>query len=122
MDFQAVKPVSSVASAPSGKGRATATPANSGKDLPPPPAPPRIDPTVIQAQSRKKAAVAQQMSRYLQSNSRELEFHVDSESGQAFITVRDASGNVVRTIPHEAALAMLRRVIVDPGTFVDSLA
>lgn len=122
MDFQAVKPVSSVASAPAGKGSAPASPASSGKELPPAPTAPRLDPTVIQAQSQKKAAVAQQMSRYLQTNSRELEFQVDVESGQAFITVRDASGNVVRTIPGEQALEMLRRFSVDPGTFIDSLA
>jgi hypothetical protein len=122
MEVPALKPVPSVAIAPSGKGRPVSSPANSGKDLPPPPAPPRLDPTVIQAQSQKKAAVAQQMSRYLQTNSRELDFQIDTESGQAFITVRDASGNIVRTIPGEEALEMLRRVTVDPGTFIDSLA
>jgi len=122
MDIKATKPVSSVASAPIGGGREAASQSSGGRDLPPPPTSPKLDLTAIQAQSLKKAAVAQQMSRYLQSNSRQLEFRFDAESGHAVVTVRDASGSVVRTIPGEEALAMLRRVSVDPGTFMDLMA
>src|SRR5262245_33818426 len=110
MDLQAVKPVSSVAISPSGKGKPISTPANPGKELPPPPPPPttvRIDPAVVQSQQERQAAVAKQMSHYLRTSSRDLQFQVDMESGQAVVTVRDAEGNVVRTIPGEEALAML---------------
>jgi uncharacterized FlaG/YvyC family protein len=120
MDMQAVKPVSSVAIAPHGKGKPEAFPANSGKNLPPAPPPAaRIDPEVVQTQQERQAAVARQMSTYLRLNSRDLEFRVDVETGNAVITVRDAAGNVVRTIPGEEALEMLRRGNVQSGTFVD---
>jgi flagellar protein FlaG len=117
MDIQAVKPVSSVAVSP-GKGSPVA-PADSGKNLPP--VPTGIDPVVVQDSREKHAALARQINSYLHSNSRQLEFRVDAESGDPVITVRDAEGNVVRRIPGEDALEMLRRLSVDPGTLVDSL-
>jgi uncharacterized FlaG/YvyC family protein len=117
MDIQAVKPVSSVAVSP-GKG-SPPVPADRGKDLPPPPT--GIDPAVEQVSREKQAALARQINSYLRSNSRELEFRIDAESGDAVITVRDAEGNVVRRIPGEEAMEMLRRLTVDPGTFVDSM-
>jgi hypothetical protein len=123
MDIPAVKPASSVATAPTGKGRSVVSEVNSGKDLPPPPPPAhaRLDPVVMQQLDQKKAAVAQQMSKYLRANSRNLDFQIDSASGEAVVTVRDASGNVVRRIPGEDALQLLRRANVESGTFIDSL-
>src|SRR5690348_5234420 len=116
MDIQALKPVSSVATAPTGMGRSVAAEVISGKDLPPPPpAHARLDPVVMQQLDQKKAAVAQQMSRYLRANSRNLDFQIDGQSGQAVVTVRDASGNVVRRIPGEDALELLRRANVESG-------
>jgi len=76
----------------------------------------------MQQLDQKKAAVAQQMSKYLRANSRNLDFQIDGTSGEAVVTVRDASGNVVRRIPGEEAIQMLRRANVESGTFVDSLA
>jgi uncharacterized FlaG/YvyC family protein len=123
MDVQALKPVSSVAAAPGVKGKPAVSAANTGKDLPPPPPPEsaRIDPAVMQSQQERRAAVAQQMNAYLRSTSRNLDFQVDFQSGEAVITVRDAAGNVVRTIPGEEAMQMLRRASVESGTFVDSM-
>jgi uncharacterized FlaG/YvyC family protein len=117
MDIQAVKPISSVAVSP-GKG-SPAVPDTHGKELPP--APTGIDPVVVQGSRDKHAALERQINSYLHSNSRQLEFQIDAESGDAVITVRDAEGNVVRRIPGEDALEMLRRLSVDPGTLVDSL-
>ncbi len=122
MDIPAPKPVSSVAASPGVQGKPAVSGAGTGKDLPPPPPPSaRIDPVVTQSLQERRAAVAQQMSNYLRSNSRDLDFQVDFESGSAVITVRDAAGNVVRTIPGEEALQMLRRANVEWGTFVDSM-
>lgn len=120
MDVPAVKPVSSVTTSPGGKGPPVIPQVGTGKDLPPPPAA-HLDPEVTQQLREKQAAVAQQMSAYLRSNSRDLEFQVDTQSGQAVITVLDAAGNVVRRIPGEEAMQMLRRVNVESGTFVDSM-
>lgn len=116
MDIQAVKPVSSAAVPSTGKA-SPVVPANTGKELPPP----GLDPAVIQDSREHQAAMARQINSYLRSNSRDLEFRIDAESGDAVITVRDAEGNVVRRIPGEGALEMLRRLSVDPGTLVDSL-
>jgi hypothetical protein len=118
MDIQANKPVSVVATAP-GRGRPVVS-ADTGKNPPPPP-PSGIDPVVVQDSREQQAALARQINSYLHSNSRDLEFRVDAESGDAVITVRDAEGNVVRRIPGEEALEMLRRLSVDPGTLVDSI-
>ena len=118
MDIQAVKPASSVAVSPAGRGSPAVSAAGSAKELPPA----HLDPFVVQDSRDRQAAVARQLNLYLRSNSRELEFRVDAESGDAIITVRDAAGHVVRTIPGEDALEMLRRVSVDPGTFVDLMA
>src|SRR5262249_10329271 len=111
MDLPAVKPGASVAVTPTGNGKPVASPADSGKDLPraAPPPPAQIDPVVVRSQQELQAAVAEQMSHYLRSNSRDLDFQVDVDSGTAVVTVRDAAGNVVRTIPGEEALQMLRR-------------
>jgi hypothetical protein len=123
MDVPAVKPVPSVATSPNGQGRIFSSQVQSGKDLPPPPPPPaRLDPVVMQNLSEKQAALARQMSHFLNSNERALEFQVDAESGRAVVTVRDGSGNVVRTIPAETAFERLRNVTVESGTFVDSMA
>ncbi len=62
---------------------------------------------VVQSQEDRQAAVAQRVNAYLRSVSRDLEFQVDATSGKAVITVKDASGNVVRTIPGEDAMQML---------------
>jgi hypothetical protein len=120
MEIKALKPMSSVAASPGAKGKPAVSAGSTGKDLPPPPpAPARLDPAVTQNMQERWAAVAKQMNNYLRSNSRDLEFQVDFGSGDAVITVRDAVGNVVRTIPGEEALQMLRRVNVESGTFVD---
>ena len=121
MDIQAIKAVSSVAASPVSKGTPGNLRADAGKDLPPPPSG-RIDPEFLQSQQERHAALARQMSAYLHSNSRDLVFQVDPESGQPIVSVLDASGNVVRTIPGEEALQMLRRVNVELGTFIDSVA
>lgn len=92
-------------------------PATTGKDLPQP-AKVAPQPAVADA-AEKMAALARQINSYLHSNSRELQFQVDAESGDVVITVRNADGRVVRRIPGEEALAMLRRVSVDPGTLID---
>jgi uncharacterized FlaG/YvyC family protein len=64
-------------------------------------------------------AIAEQVSRYLQSTTRNLEFQVDSESGAAIIVVRDAAGSVIRRIPGEEAMQLMRRLNADSGTLLD---
>jgi len=64
-------------------------------------------------------AIAEQVSRYLQSSTRNLEFQVDSESGTAIIVVRDSAGSVIRRIPGEEALQLMRRLNADSGTLLD---
>jgi hypothetical protein len=123
MEIKAMTPVSSVAASPGAKGKPAVSAGSTGKDLPPPPPPARtrLDPAVIRSMQERWDAVAKQMNNYLRSSSRDLTFRVDFPSGHAVITVRDAAGAVVRTIPGEEALQMLRRTSVESGTFVDSM-
>jgi uncharacterized FlaG/YvyC family protein len=114
MDMKAVKPVAGTPVASAEPARPS-TP--DGGRKPPPAA--RLDPVAVQNQQERQAAVARRMNDFLRSNSRELEFQFDSASGTPVITVRDAAGNVVRTIPGEQAMQMLRRLTVESGTFLD---
>lgn len=136
MDISANKPVSSVAAAPAERGRPAASQVNvSASAAPAPelpadpqyekaaaPAPtPRVDPEVAREQKDRVAALARRMNDFLRSVSRDVEFQVDAESGDAVITVRDSAGNIVRKIPGEEALQMLRRNNVESGTLIDSI-
>jgi len=119
MDIPATKPPPA-ASVPAARAVSSPPATEAGKDLPPPVAA-RLDAEVVQHQQQRQAAVAQEMNEYLRSNSRNLVFEVDPQSGRPVITVLDAAGNVVRRIPGEEALQMLRQANVESGTFVDSM-
>ncbi len=67
-------------------------------------------------------AIAEQVSRYLQTSARNLEFQVEGDSATPVIIVRDGEGNVIRRIPGEDALQMLRLANAQSGTFVNSIA
>jgi len=69
-----------------------------------------------------QAAIAEQVSRYLSTSTRNLEFQVDGESGSPVIVVRDVAGNVIRRIPGEEALQRMLRASAESGTLIDSIA
>jgi len=71
----------------------------------PAPAPVRSEPTVRPTQETL-AVIARQIDSYLRSVDRSLQFSVDETSGRMVISVRDASGNLVRQIPGEEALRL----------------
>jgi flagellar protein FlaG len=134
MDISANKPVSSVAPAPVERGRTAASQANVNGSVsaaaevatesPPQKVTtptPRIDAELAEDQKDRAAALARRMNDFLRSVSRDVEFQVDAESGDAVITVRDSAGNIVRKIPGEEALQMLRRNNVESGTLIDSI-
>ena len=120
MDISAPKPVSAVPASSSATGKFPAlvvTPA-----APPPVEPVREVVANTQNLLQTQQAIAEQVSRYLQSSARNLEFQVDSESGSAVIVVRDGDGNVVRRIPGEEALQRMLRASAESGTLIDSSA
>lgn len=54
-------------------------------------------------------ASAKQIESYLKKSGRELEFHVDEQSGQMVVSVRDSeTGDLIRQIPGEEVLRMAR--------------
>ncbi len=66
--------------------------------------------------------VIEQMNRFLQSNQRNLSFHVDESSGRTIITVSNpATGEIVRQIPPEELLAVARKIPL-PGALLDAVA
>jgi uncharacterized FlaG/YvyC family protein len=120
MDIQAPKPVSgvSVSTAATGKFSVpTVIP-----QATPPVEPVRDAAATAQDLVRTQQAIAEQVRRYLQSSTRNLEFQVDSHAGGAVIVVRDGDGNVVRRIPGEEALQRMLRACAESGTLVDSTA
>jgi flagellar protein FlaG len=70
-----------------------------------------------------QAAVAARLDDFLKKSGRNVEFRVDNDAHATVITVRRAdTGEVVRQYPTEDALALLRRLNEQSGTFVDLVA
>ncbi len=81
----------------------------------PAPAPPPPDPG-----EEVMKAVAAQIESYLRANGRDLQFSVDSETGQTVVTVRDKStGEVIRQIPNAEALRISRALGQQPNALID---
>ena len=75
----------------------------SGQTLPPPGAQP------IAANDAKLGKVVKQLNEYAQSIQREVEFNIDSDSGQTLVKVIDTkTKEVIRQIPSEEALSVAR--------------
>lgn len=67
-------------------------------------------------------AVAQHLEDYLRRSSRDLSFRVDEASGATVVTVRDAStGEIIRQMPSEEALRLLRRLNEGSATLLDRM-
>jgi flagellar protein FlaG len=67
--------------------------------------------------------VAERLEQYLRDSGRNLEFRVDQSTNATVVTVRRAdTGEVVRQIPSEQALAVLRRLSEHSGTLLDQMA
>jgi flagellar protein FlaG len=67
--------------------------------------------------------VAARLREYLAESRRDLEFRVDRDAGATVITVRNVNtGEVVRQIPNEEALRVLRRLNEGSSTFLDLTA
>jgi len=64
--------------------------------------------------------VAERLREYLKGSQRELEFSIDEVSNATVIRVRDVvTGDVIRQIPGEDALRVLRNLTVGSGTLLD---
>lgn len=122
MDIQAPKPVSSVPSSPA----AREVPVQEAPRVSAPPSPPKpevkVEPPPVRDVAHTVRVVAEQLREYLKSSERDLEFSVDSAADTTVITVRDANGEVIRQIPNEEALRLMRRLNAESGTFIDETA
>lgn len=68
-------------------------------------------------------AAAEQIEKFLKSTGRELDFHVDSDTGQIVVSVRDAvSGDLIRQMPSEEALHLAQTLGHGTGALVDLVA
>ena len=93
----------------------------------------RVPTVSASAQSRTRAAangmrevqatVSARLDKYLWDSGRSLEFRIDSSTHATVITVRRAdTGEVVRQLPTEEALRLLRRLTEESGTLLDLFA
>lgn len=122
MDIQGSKPVSAVNTSASAAGGHAAVPVpDEPKTGTVVEAPVEVKP-LRQDLKQTQQAIAEQVSRYLQSSARNLEFQVDAESAEPIIVVRDGEGNVIRRIPGEEAMQLMRRANAESGTLIDSVA
>jgi flagellar protein FlaG len=72
---------------------------------------------------RLRDAIAQRLDQYMKESGRDVEFRVDDAAHATVITVRRAdTGEIVRQYPTEEALALLRRLNANSGTFLDMMA
>ena len=119
MDIKAAKPVSSVSATTTAGKRA-----DNGPVLDPSPAAPvaKVQ-TPVRDLQHTLAVVAEQLNEFMRSSNRDLEFRVDDGADTTVVTVRNPStGEVVRQIPNEEALRVMRRLNAQSGTFVDLIA
>ena len=66
--------------------------------------PSKAQPTVEQVH-----AAADQIAQFLKNSGRVLDFHVDTDTGEVVVSVRDASsGDLIRQMPSEEALRLAR--------------
>lgn len=121
MELPASKPVAGVSVSPAPPGKSPAVSAAEQDVVPQVQRVTEVKPPEQDLQHTQQA-IAEQVSRYLNSSTRNLEFHVDNESGNAVIVVRDVAGNVIRRIPGEEALQRMLRASAESGTLIDSLA
>jgi uncharacterized FlaG/YvyC family protein len=121
MELPASKPVAGVSAPPGPTGSPPATAVAVQEVVPPTERVTETRPPAKDMQNTRQA-IAEQVSRYLNSSTRNLEFQVDNESGNAVIVVRDVAGNVIRRIPGEEALQRMLRASAESGTLIDSLA
>jgi len=122
MDINATQPLPVVSSALPDPDRAPA-PAAPIAPVSPAPAPPVAAPSAppVGADLRRTLEhVAERLREYLRDSQRELEFSVDEESNTTVIRVRDpVTGDVIRQIPGDEALRLLRSLNVGSGTLLD---
>ena len=120
MDIKAAKPVSSV-SATTTAGKRAVNESSTGNRLRR--APVAKAPAPVRDLQHTLAVVAEQLNEFMRSSSRDLEFRVDDGADTTVVTVRNPStGEVVRQIPNEEALRLMRRLNAQSGTFVDLIA
>jgi uncharacterized FlaG/YvyC family protein len=121
MELPNTKVAAGVSASPTATGRHPAVAVAVQEVVPPVPQVQETRPPSQNLQHTQQA-IAEQVSRYLNSSTRNLEFQVDSEAGTAVIVVRDVQGNVIRRIPGEEALQRMLRASAESGTIIDSTA
>ena len=119
MDIKAATPVSNVSAT---TAVAAGKRAGDGPVQDAPPVPVKVHAPVRDLQ-HTLAVVAEQLNEFMRSSCRDLEFRVDDGADTTVVTVRNPStGEVVRQIPNEDALRLMRRLNAQSGTFVDLIA
>ena len=120
MDIKAAKPVSNVSAT---TAVAAGKRAGDGPVQGPPPAQSVNGQAPVRDLQHTLAVVAEQLNEFMRSSSRDLEFRVDIGANTTVVTVSNPStGEVVRQIPNEEALRVMRRLNAQSGTFVDLIA
>lgn len=80
-------------------------------------------PTEGNAQQAAKAraeAIARQLQDYMRSTDRDLEFSIDEDTGVPVVAVRDGvTGELIRQLPSDEALRILRNLDVGQPTVLD---
>ena len=73
--------------------------------------------------AQQLAAIAKQLQEFLQNSQRDIEFSVDADTKAQVVTVRDSNtGDVIRQIPSEEALRIIKNLDGKLGSLVDQQA
>ena len=122
MDINATQPLPVVSSPIADQDRAptAVAPTTPVSAAPAPPVATPSAPPVGADLRRMLEHVAERLREYLRDSQRELEFSVDEDSHTTVIRVRDkVTGEVIRQIPGDDALRLLRSLNVGSGTLLD---
>lgn len=85
----------------------------------PAPAPAHGEAPVAPPTAETLHAAAEQIESFLKDSGRSLEFAVDDATGRTVISVRDASGELIRQIPSEDVLRLARSLASGSKSLLD---
>ena len=125
MNTDTVRPLTTVTATKPASSDGTQKREKAASPAPPQASIPKQAPSTVDTRTVEEttAAVAQQLESYLRSVGRNVQFSIDSASGETVVSVRDATtGGLIRQIPSEEALRLAKALTAKGNSLLDVTA